>query len=400
MNPNLSRREALVGIATLAVAPMAGCITSYESNMKGNPGGDHQATASNGKNAMNLERSTFGTLPDGSAVALFTLKNQRGTTLKVTNYGLIITELHTPDRGGKLGNVVLGFDNLPRYLAGHPFFGAIAGRVANRIAKGQFTLDGKVYQLATNNGANHLHGGNVGFDKKLWKVTGEEFTPDLARVQFSYRSVDGEENYPGNLQMQVQYTLTQSDEIQIVYQATTDQATPVNLTNHSYFNLAGRGDVHGHELQVMADRYTPTDEGLIPTGDLAAVRGTPLDFSSPHLIGERIEQTGLKPTGYDHNFVLNSGGKSLALAARVSDPGSGRVMEVFTDQPGVQLYTTNHFGPEGIECTGGVRFPRHGAFCLETQNFPDAINHPTFPKAVLRPGEVYRHATTFRFSTH
>ena len=397
MSHNFSRREALAGIAALAAFPLAGC-TTYQTNLHGDLGGDHSATAHNSKKRMNLERSSFGSLPDGSSVALFTFKNQRGTTLKVMNYGLIITELHTLDRVGKLGNVVLGFDNLPRYLAGHPFFGAIAGRVANRIGKGRFTLDGQAYQLATNNGANHLHGGNVGFDKKLWTVEGEEITPEFARVWFAYRSPDGEENYPGKLQVRVEYTLTQTDEVRIVYQAVTDQATPINLTNHSYFNLAGRGDVHGHELQIMADRYTPTDEGLIPTGELAGVRGTPLDFTAPHLIGERIEQTGLKPSGYDHNFVLNSGGRSLALAARVTESGSGRVMEVLTDQPGVQLYTANHFGPDGIEYNGGVRFPRHGALCLETQNFPDAINHPNFPKAVLRPGEVYRHATTFRFS--
>ena len=348
---------------------------------------------------MNIDRTSFGTLPDGSPVGLFTLKNRRGTTLKVTNFGLIITELHTADRNGQFGNVVLGFDNLPRYLAGHPFFGAIAGRVANRVALGRFTLDGKTYQLAINNGVNHLHGGKIGFDKRLWRLVGQEIKPEFATVLFAYDSADGEENYPGNLKLEVEYSLNQNDEVRITYRATTDQATPINLTNHSYFNLAGHGDIKGHELQIAADRYTPTDAGQIPTGELAQVAGTAFDFTTPHLIGERIAQTDLKPSGYDHNFVLNSGGNSLALAARAIEPGSGRVLEVLTDQPGIQLYTANNFPADGIECTGGVRFPRQGAFCLETQNFPDAINHPNFPNAVLRPGETYRHTTVLRFST-
>ncbi|HTH46934.1 MAG TPA: aldose epimerase family protein [Candidatus Limnocylindria bacterium] len=348
---------------------------------------------------MNLDRIPFGTLPDGSPVGLHILKNQRGTTLKVTDFGLIITELRTADRHGQLGNVVLGFDNLPRYLAGHPFFGAIAGRVANRVALGRFTLDGKAYQLAVNNGVNHLHGGKVGFDKRLWRVVASEIKPGLATLRFAYASADGEENYPGNLMVEVEYTLTESDEVRISYRATTDQATPINLTNHSYFNLAGHGDILGHELQILADRYTPTDATQIPTGELAQVAGTAFDFTTPHRIGERIAQTDLKPSGYDHNFVLNSGGNSLALAARAFEPGSGRVLEVLTDQPGIQLYTSNNFPADGIECAGGVRFPRQGAFCLETQNFPDAINHPNFPNAVLRPGETYRHTTVLRFST-
>lgn len=348
---------------------------------------------------MNLERTPFGSLADGTPVSLFVFRNARGTTLKVTNYGLIITELHAVDRHGKPGNVVLGFDNLPRYLAGHPFFGAIAGRVANRIAKGKFTIDGREYSLAVNNGPNHLHGGKVGFDKKVWTVEGQGITPDAATVTFGLVSPDGDEGYPGTLKVSVTYTLTADNEVRIHYHATTDKATPINLTNHSYFNLAGQGVIDGHELQLTADRYTPGDEGLIPTGELAPVRGTAFDFTTPHTLGERIEKTGLTPTGYDHNFVLNSGGKSLALAARVVEPNSGRVMEVLTDRPGIQLYTANFFPAEGVTCTGGVTFPRHGALCLETQNFPDAVNKPSFPKSVWRPGEAYDTTTIFRFST-
>lgn len=347
---------------------------------------------------MNLDHAPFGTLSDGRPVQLFTFRNARGTVLKVTNYGLIITELHTPDRSGKSGNVVLGFDNLPRYLQGHPFFGAIAGRVANRIGKGKFTLDGVDYRLATNNnGINHLHGGTVGFDKKLWAVGRESVTDHEASVEFHYISVDGEEGYPGTLQVAVTYSLNQDNEVRIHYRATTDKATPINLTNHSYFNLAGGGTIKEHELQLWADRSTSVDAGLIPTGELSSVKGTALDFTTPRPIGDRIGETGLTPTGYDHNYVLNSGGKNLALAARVVEPGSGRILEVLTDQPGIQLYTANFFPAAGFDCTGGVNFGRHGGFCLETQNFPDAVNKPHFPKSVWRPGETYDTTTVFRF---
>lgn len=399
MNPSLSRRQALAGLGVLATAPLAGCI-HYESSSATGSGASQRGTAGAGSSSMNLERTPFGSLADGTPVSLFTFRNAKGTVLKVTNYGLIITELHTPDRNGKPGNVVLGFDNLPRYLAGHPFFGAIAGRVANRIAKGRFTIDGHEYTLAINNGENHLHGGMVGFDKKVWKVEEDETTPAFARVRFSHLSPDGDEGYPGNLKVTVDYVLTADNEVRIHYRATTDKATPINLTNHSYFNLAGQGLIDDHQLQIHGDRYTPGDAGLIPTGELAPVAGTAFDFTTPHAIGERIEKTGLTPTGYDHNFVLNAGGKSIALAARVVEPKSGRVMEVLTDRPGVQLYTANFFPKEGVTCTGGVTFPPHGAFCLETQNFPDAVNKPSFPKSVWRPGEVYDTTTIFRFSAH
>jgi len=347
---------------------------------------------------MSLEEKVFGRTPDGTSVKIYTLRNPHGVVVKVIEYGALVTELHAPDRAGKAGDVVLGFDNLDRYVKGHPFFGAIAGRVANRIASGRFTLDGKEYTLAKNNGPNHLHGGLKGFDKKVWKSKPLPATDHEVGVELSCFSPDGEEGYPGNLEVTVTYTLTDKSELRIDYRAKTDKATPVNLTNHSYFNLAGSGDVLGHELWLAAEQYTPTDEGLIPTGEIKSVKGTPLDFTKPTAMGARIDQTGLKPAGYDHNFVLSSGGKSLALAARVYEPKSGRVMEVLTTEPGVQLYTAN--GLDGsITGVGGVTYPRHGGFCLETQHFPDSINKPNFPSVVLRPGETFKSATVYKFST-
>ena len=394
MQPVLTRREALAGLGMLAAGWRLGAASV---TLRPLPAGAFNATAGPTKSSMTLDKASFGRLPDGSEADLFTVRNGRGLTVKFTNYGLIITEVWAPDRKGQPANVVLGFDTLDRYLKGHPFFGAIAGRVANRIGKGTFTIDGQTYQLAVNNGPNHLHGGNVGFDKKLWKVEGYELTPTQASVQFSYLSPDGEEGYPGNLKNLVTYTLNQDNELRIDYRATSDRATPINLTNHSYFNLAGKGAIDPQVAQIFASKYTLTDDGLIPTGELAPVKGTALDFTSPKPFGAGIQSTGLKPPGYDHNFVLDSGGGRKTLAARVTDPASGRVLEVETDQPGIQLYTANHFPADGYECNGGLKFPPHGAFCLETQNFPDAVNKPKFPKAVLRPGETYETTTTFRF---
>ena len=354
------------------------------------------ATDTKALNTMSLDEKIFGHMPDGTTVGIYTLKNQAGVAVKVTEYGAIITEIHAPDREGKDADVVLGFDNLDRYIQGHPFFGAVAGRVANRIANGKFSLDGQDYTLARNNGPNHLHGGLKGFDKKVWKSMPLPTTGHEAGVEFSCFSSDGEEGYPGNLNVTVTYTLTDKSELRIDYKANADKATPINLTNHSYFNLAGFGDILGHELWLAADNYTPTDEGLIPTGEIKSVKGTPLDFTKPTALGARFHQTGLKPAGYDHNFVLNSGGKSLALAARVYEPKSGRIMEVLTTEPGVQLYTAN--GLDGsITGAGGVKYPRHGGFCLETQHFPDSINKPDFPSVVLRPGERFKSTTLYRF---
>ncbi|HEY7311118.1 MAG TPA: aldose epimerase family protein, partial [Gemmataceae bacterium] len=294
-------------------------------------GADEAKDKRDAKEKPSVKKESFGKTSDGVEVFLYTLTNASGTKAKIMTYGAILTELHVPDRDGKLADVVLGFDNLKDYLAGHPYFGATVGRVANRIAKGEFTLGGKTYKLAVNNGPNSLHGGKKGFDKVVWEA--EPVTvPDAAAVKFTYVSKDGEEGYPGNLTATVVYTLTNNNALRLDYTAKTDKATPVNLTNHSYFNLAGpkSGDILGHELTLNADRYTPADDTLIPTGEIKPVKDTPLDFTKPRKIGERIEQIKADPVGYDHNYVLNSGGKELALAATVREPKSGRVMEMYT----------------------------------------------------------------------
>ena len=341
----------------------------------------------------NVKKSSFGKLPDGTAVDLFTLTNAKDLVAKVTNYGTIITELHVPDRQGKLGDIVLGFDNLAQYLKGHPYFGCTVGRVANRIAGGQFTLDGQTCKLAVNNGPNSLHGGLKGFDKVVWKAKAEKG----ASVKFTYASADGEEGYPGKLEVTVVMTLTDANELRLDYTATTDKSTPVNLTNHSYFNLAGAGDVLAHELLVEADQYTPVDASLIPTGEIKPVKGTPLDFTTQQPIGSRFAQLKTKPVGYDNNFVLRSGGKALALAARVVEPKSGRVMEVLTTEPAIQLYTSNFLDGK-LTGKGGFVYRQHTAFCLETQHFPDAVHHPNFPSIILRPGQTYRQTTVHKFT--
>jgi aldose 1-epimerase len=346
-----------------------------------------------------IQKMDFGRTSDGTPVDLYVLRNTKGTIAKIMTYGAILTELDVADRNGKLDDVVLGFDNLKDYLAGHPMFGATVGRVANRIAKGKFTLDGKDYKLAVNSSPNSIHGGRKGFDKVIWKA--EALTkPDGVAVQLNYRSRDGEEGYPGNLSTTVTYTLTNDNELKITYGATTDKPTPVNLTNHSYFNLSGAkdGDVLGHELMLAADEYTPADNSLIPTGEIKSVRGTPLDFTRPTPIGARIAE--LKPSlgGYDHNYVLRGGGKSLILVARVYEPKSGRVMEMFTTEPAVQLYTAN-FLDSNRKAKGGVAYRKHQGFCLEAQHFPDSVNHANFPSIILRPGGTYRQTTVYKFST-
>ena len=343
-----------------------------------------------------ISKSRFGMMPDGTEVDLYTLRNANGMIAKVMTYGTILTELHVPDTGGKPLDVVLGFDSLDRYLAGHPYFGCTVGRVANRVAAGKFTLDGKEYRLALNDGTNHLHGGLKGFDKVVWKGEPVAAQGGVA-VKFEYVSKDGEEGYPGNLSVSVIYTLTDANEWRLDYAATTDKATPVNLTNHSYFNLAGKGDVLGHVVTLSADSYTPVDDKLIPTGEIASVRGTPLDFTSPMPVGSRIEQLTNVPRGYDHNFVLNSGGGKLALAARVEEPASGRIMEILTTEPAVQFYTGN-FLDGSVTGKGGIVYNRHAGFCLETDHFPDAVNRGKFPSVILRPGQTYTQTTVHRFS--
>lgn len=341
-----------------------------------------------------VERSSFGKLPDGTPVELFTLTNANGLLAKVSNYGTIITELHVPDRAGKNGDIVLGFDNLDQYLKGHPYFGCTVGRVANRIAKGRFTLEGKTYNLAVNNGPNHLHGGLKGFDKVVWNADPQAG----AALKFTYTSADGEENYPGQLAVTVLITLTDANELSIEYTAVTDKPTPVNLTNHSYFNLAGEDDILSHELMIAADHYTPKDDNNIPTGAVKPVKGTPMDFTKPHPIGARFSQLEEVPVGYDHNYILKSGGKTLGLAARVFEPKTGRVMEVRTTEPGVQLYTSN-FLDGSLIGKRGVRYGQHTGLCLETQHYPDSVNHPAFPSIILRPGKTYHQTTVHKFAT-
>jgi aldose 1-epimerase len=348
------------------------------------------------KSRRSVERMDFGKTPDGTPVELYVLTNGR-ITVKVMTYGGIITELHVPDRQGKTADVVLGFDTLDAYVARNPHFGAITGRVANRIAKGRFTIDGQEYKLALNNGPNTLHGGLKGFDKKVWKAE-DVSGPSGPAVKMTYLSADGEEGFPGNLTTTVTYTLTPDDAIQIDYSATTDKPTAVNLTNHSYFNLAGHdsGTILDHELLMAADQYTPSDATLIPTGELESVKGTPLDFTTAMAIGARFDQIKANPVGYDDNYVINPDKKSPAFAARVRDPKSGRVLEMFTTEPGVQLYTSNFLN--GVKGKGGAAYEKHQAFCLEAQHFPDALHHPNFASVVLRPGSTYSQTTIYKFS--
>jgi len=344
---------------------------------------------------VTVSSAPFGILPDGRVAELHTLANGNGVVVRVADYGTIITELHVPDRAGQAGDVVLGFDRLAPYLGVHPYFGCTVGRVANRIARGRFTLDGRAYSLAVNNGPNHIHGGLTGFDKALWRA--EPLPGPATGVRFAHTSPDGDEGYPGRLEVAVVMTLSDDNALTIDYTATTDRPTPVNLTNHTYFNLAGEGDVLGHELQLYAGRFTPVDETMIPTGELRPVHGTPLDFTTATAIGARLGQLVGDQPGYDHNFVLDGGGARPALAARVHEPRTGRVMEVLTTEPGLQLYTGNYL--DGT-LTGkrGVTYRRHSGFSLEAQHFPDAVNHPGFPDVILRPGRTYRQTTVYAFS--
>ena len=346
---------------------------------------------------MSANEEPFGQTPDGREVALYTLTNTNGLRAKITNYGAILVSLEVPDRDGNLADITLGFDALDGYLAGPPYFGATVGRYANRIGKAKFVLDGVEYELATNNGENHLHGGNKGFDKVVWRPEDLWANDNEALLKMSYISEDDEEGYPGNLACTVTYTLTKDNELKINYEAQTDKTTVVNLTNHSYFNLAGQGtgDILGHELTLNADKYTPVDEGLIPTGEIRSVKDSPMDFTLPMSIGSRIKQVG---DGYDHNYVLNSGGGTLALAARAYEPTSGRIMEIYTTEPGVQLYTGN-FLDGSLTGKAGKVYKKHYAFCLETQHFPDSPNKPNFPSVVLLPGQKYTTVTVHKFST-
>jgi aldose 1-epimerase len=350
-----------------------------------------------------LTSTLFDHLPDGRVVDVITLHNDLGTEVRIMTWGATVLSIRTADREGQAGDIVLGFDRLEPYLGRSPYMGAIVGRYGNRIANGRFTLDGHVYTLAKNNGPNHLHGGVAGFDKRLW--TSEPFVhaTDVG-VTLSYTSVDGEEGYPGTLRTEVTYTLNEKNQLILDYHATTDKPTVVNLTHHSYFNLRGdaSADVLGTTLMINADRYTPVDAGLIPTGALAPVAGTPFDFRTPAPIGARIAQDDPQLAiagGYDHNWVLNRQGPGLTLAARAADPATGRTLQVETTEPGLQFYSGN-FLDGTLTGKGGRVYARRSGFCLETQHFPDSPNHPDFPSTVLRPGETYTSQTIFTFGTH
>lgn len=349
-----------------------------------------------------IRKQAFGRTAEGTPVELYTLTNARGAEVKIMTYGASVVTIRVPDREGKLDDVVLGYDGLDGYLKNNPYFGGTIGRYGNRIAKGRFTLDGHEYSLTRNDGENHLHGGALGFDKVVWKAKATKGKEGVA-LKLTRLSRDGEEGYPGNLSVTVVYTLTDQNELKMEYWATTDKPTIVNLTHHSYFNLAGaRGsDILGHELTINADFYLPVDRTLIPTGELRSVQGTPMDFRQPMAIGARIEQKDeqlIFGRGYDHNWVLNKSDATLALAARVYEPRSGRVMEVYTTEPGLQFYSGNFLDGSITGKAGRVYHHRSG-FCLEAQHYPDSPNQPNFPSVVLRPGQMYRQTTIYKFST-
>ncbi len=352
-------------------------------------------TMSGSQMEMKIETTSMGKTREGEDVLLYTLINANGLKAKVMTYGATLISVETPDRHGKFENVTLHLESLAEYLAGHPFFGSVAGRYANRIAKGKFTLDGHQYCLATNNGPNHLHGGVKGFDKAVWKAQ-PVTAKDAVAVAFTHVSPDGDEGYPGRLTAKVVYSLTNANELKMEYTATTDKATVVNLTNHTYWNLGGihAGNILDHQLTLNADRYLPVDDGLIPLGDPQPLQGTPMDFTRPAAIGARIGQV---KGGYDHCYVLK--GKQagqLTLVARAVDPKSGRAMEIYTTQPAVQLYTANFL--DGTLKAEGAVYTAHYGFCLETQHYPDSPNHPAYPTTVLRPGETYHQLTVHKFS--
>jgi len=347
-----------------------------------------------------VTREEFGRLPGGEAVELFTLRNAAGVEVRIAGYGGVVVSLRVPDRDGRPGDVVLGYDDLAGYVGDDAYLGALIGRYGNRIARGRFTLDGRECQLPANNGPNHLHGGPRGFHKAAWRA--EPLPPaDGVGVALAYTSADGEEGYPGTLEVRVTYRLTEASELVVDYAATTDAPTHVNLTQHSYFNLTAdpTRSVLGHEVELAADGFTPVDDTLIPTGEIAPVEGTPFDFRRPTPIGERVDAPHpqlVHAGGYDHNLVLRGEAGELKLAARVREPGSGRVLELYTTEPGVQFYSGN-FLDGSIVGKGGIRYGHRSGFCLEPQHFPDSPNRPGFPSTVLRPGERYASRSVYRF---
>jgi aldose 1-epimerase len=354
--------------------------------------------AESASSATGVKKEEFGKTPDGRTVNIYTIKNANGVELKVSEFGATLVSLKVPDKEGNFEDIILGFDNLEGYINDASFQGVIAGRYANRIAKGKFTLDGKEYTLATNDGENHLHGGAEGFGKKVWK--GEELkTDEGAGVKLTYLSKDGEEGYPGNLENTVKYILNDNNELKIVLKSKTDKATPVNLTNHAYFNLKGEGNgtILEHKLQLNAKEYTPVDDGLIPTGEIKSVEGTPLDFTELKSIGARIEEVDKKfHGGYDHNFIITKSDEPLSMACKVVEPESGRVMEIHATMPGVQFYSGNFL--DGFKGKGGKAYNQHYAFCIEPQYYPDSPNKPDFPSCILKAGEERKETILYKFS--
>jgi aldose 1-epimerase len=385
----------------VALAGIVGTIGVVAACSGSAPGSSNASSSSMAQPNKYLSQEPFGQTADGQPISLITLRNQHGVEVRVMNYGGIIVSLKTPDKSGQLGDIVLGHDTAAEYVSNPSYLGAVVGRYGNRIAKGKFSIDGHEYTLATNNGANHLHGGNKGWNQALWAA--EPFqTKEGPGVTLTHTSPDGDEGYPGTVKAKVTYTLLDDNKLRVDYSATTDKATVINLTQHSYFNLsAGKSpDILGHVLMLNAAQYTPVDEGLIPTGELAPVEKTPFDFRTPMAIGARINDKNVqleRGKGYDHNFVLTrlaAGG--LELAARVEDPASGRTLEVLTTEPGIQFYSGN-FLDGTMTGKGGVKIGHRSGFCLETQHFPDSPNHPNFPSTVLRPGQTYTSTTVFAF---
>jgi len=379
----------LIGLIVILLAVTSGCTTSK------------QPAPETKSHETGIKRSVFGKMPDGQEVHLYTLTNANGMQVAITNFGGRIVSIMAPDRNGKMADVVLGFDNLQDYMKYNTYFGALVGRYANRIGGAKFTLDGKVYHLPVNNGPNSLHGGTKGFDKRVW--TAKEIPGDEPALELTYLSKDGEEGYPGNLHVKVVYTLTKDNSIKIDYSATTDKDTVINMTNHSYFNLAGEGNgnVLKQVLWINSDEITPVNATQIPTGKIMKVDGTPFDFRKPTPIGARINEDNpqLKiGKGYDINYILNRKGPGLELAARAYDPGSGRELEVYTTQPGIQFYSAN-FLDGSIPGKGGTKYGFRSAFCLETQHYPDSPNHPSFPTTELKPGQTFHQVTVFKFTT-
>lgn len=388
---------AFLSSVGLATAALVGCSPASNSTSE---------SSSEPMNNSTITKDSFGNMPDGTPIEIYTLHNANGMEARICTYGGIVVSLTAPDRNGKFDDIVLGFDTLggytsDSYLKACPYFGALIGRYGNRIGGAKFTLEGQAYTLAANNGPNSLHGGIKGFDKVVWTAK-PEVTPDGPSLQLTYLSKDGEEGYPGNLNVTAVYTLSNEKELKLQFTATTDKPTVCNLTHHSYFNLRGQGngDILGHEVYINSDKTTPVDSGLIPTGDFASVEGTPFDFRTPTTIGARIDDPNTQlryGPGYDHNWVINKPLGELGLMARVTEPESGRVMEVLSDQPGLQFYSGN-FLDGTITGKDGKVYPVHAAFCMEPQHYPDSPNKPQFPSTELKPGETYHNTIIYRFS--